>query len=318
MSKYEEIKSIYENNNMDGLYPSPYDKRDYRFNNAIVLGSVSIPKEYESENLYVFDQGNTNMCGACAFSVLRYIQEKPQSNISEPFSPAFTYANRLPGEEFEGMYLRSICKKGLEGTVPYHEFPGLYSFAQCKKEFTARKMELLEKASNFKISKYYKCTSREQIQTAIITTGGVLVGVYVYDSLMKPNDKGIVEYDPHRDIKSYGGHCVFLVGWKIIDNKFYWILHNSWGKDYGINGRVYLPEEYPWTEEPFAIVDDTIEITIDEYNTKYKTRSILSTLKKSPKLESNIVKNRFCLCNLLFPILKIKNFFKKFLKKGNE
>ena len=266
----EDMKNRYINGEVVGIFPSPYDKRDYKFKDLIPLGAVSIPKEYESPNLYVFDQGRTNMCGACSFSVLRYMQEKDQSNPKEPFSPAFTYANRLPGEEFEGMYLRSICKKGLEGVVPYHEFPGFYSYAQCKKEFLPRKNELLEKASNFKISKYYKCSSREQIQSAIITTKGVLVGVYVYDSLMNPNKKGIVEYNPSKDIKNYGGHCVILVGWKEIDGKFYWVLHNSWGKNYGINGRVYLPEEYPWTEDPYAVVDNNIEISCEEYDKRYK------------------------------------------------
>ena len=309
MSVYEDIKKRYETGEIVGIYPSPYDKRDYKFKELIPLGAIKIPEEYESPNLYVFDQGDTNMCGACSFSILRYMQEKDQSNIKEPFSPAFTYANRLPGEEFEGMYLRSICKKGLEGVVPYHEFPGFYSFAKCKKEFTPRKDELLEKASNFKITKYYKCNSREQIQTAIITTKAVMVGVYVYDSLMKPNSRHIIEYDPKKDIKSYGGHCVLLVGWRIINGNFYWILHNSWGSDYGKDGRVYLPENYPWTEEPFAVVDDDIEVTYEEYNAKYNTKKIIETIKDEPKLHNGLGKYSFCFCN-------IKGFFKNLFKKG--
>ena len=292
-NKSDEIRNRYSDGNIVGILPSPYDERDYKFKELVPLGAITIPREYESPNLHVFDQGKTNMCGPCSFSVLRYMQEEEQSHPTEPFSPAFTYANRPVGEDFEGMYLRSICKKGLEGTVPYHEFPGFYTYAKCKYEFQPRKEELLKKAAYFKISKYYKCTNREQTQSAIIATKGVMVGVPTYDSLIEPDSNGIVNYDPAKDTKDYGGHCVLLVGWKKINSKFYWILHNSWGKDYGINGRVYIPENYPWIDSPYAVVDNEIEITYTDYMRKFKN--------KEKKKET---------------VLGISNFFSNIFKKG--
>ena len=40
--------------------------------------------------------------------MIRYLQESDTDNggsgITEKFSPSFTYGNRIPGEDFEGMY----------------------------------------------------------------------------------------------------------------------------------------------------------------------------------------------------------------------
>lgn len=252
-----------------GYYISPYDSRDFKYQDLVPLGAIKIPEEYESENLVVLNQGMSNMCAACSFAVLRYMQEAEQSKINTVFSPAFTYANRKPGEDFEGMYLRSLCDKAREGALPYDEFPGFYTYGESKRKFNEKKKVYCEHASNFKISSYYRCTNREQVQTAIIQNKGVMVGVPTYNSLLHPNNKGIVEYSTKMDINDFGGHCVLLVGWKVINNKFYWILHNSWGEDYGIKGRVYIPENYPWFDAPFAVVDNEFEMTWKEYTEKY-------------------------------------------------
>lgn len=271
------LNRLFKRRAKEGLYASPYDERDYKFKDLVPLGAVEIPDQYETPRTdFVYDQGETQMCASCAYNYIRYLQEQDkeeQSGLDSPFSPVFNYGNRIKGEEFEGMYLRSVCKKGVEdGSIPEDvaEFPFSYAtFVRCRNQVLKRKEKLLEMAKPFRISSYYQCTSREQVQSAIITTKAVITGVYIYDSLLKPV-KGYIKYNKNKDIKNYGGHAVVLVGWKEENGKFYWRLQNSWGLLYGEKGRVWIPAEYPWIENPYALVDYVTEVEWKQYKEKYK------------------------------------------------
>lgn len=251
-----------------GLLKSPYDSRDYRFKD-LRLGGVFIPDEYESEEFpFVYDQGRTMMCCACAYSALRYLQESDNitgTGLTEPFSPTFTYGNREPDEDFEGMYLRSCCKRGRYGSLLLRELNEWCSTQKAMLLVNQKKEEYFKKAEPYKISSFYVCRSREEIQTAIYTTKGVIIGIPTYKSLNRPDANGIVRYNPRTDVNDNGGHAVLLTGWKIINGKFHWRMLNSWGRKWGQNGYCWLPEEYPWMEDAYAIVDDLTNKRFEEY-----------------------------------------------------
>ena len=256
----------------NGVFQSPYDSRDYKFKDLVPMGAIKIPDNYETplpDNFEPFDQGSSSMCAAASMCMLRYLQEIDQSEIDQKFSPAFTYANRIAGEDFEGMYIRSVFKKAREGVVPYSELPGFYSYPVCKAKLSSRKDELLEKASNFKIDSFYTCNSRAEIQTAIMETKAVITGIPIFKSFYKPVN-GYVKYNRLTDRKSSGGHAVTLIGWKTVDGKLYWKLLNSWGNYPGsLNGIVWLPEAYPFLDKCYAAVDNSIETKWEEYKSKY-------------------------------------------------
>ena len=126
----------------------------------------------------------------------------------------------------------------------------------------------MPKAEPFKVTSYYTCRSREEVQTAIMECGAVQIGIPVFRNFYYPNDKGIVQYQKGQ--RSLGGHSVTLIGWAEIDDHFYWILQNSWGKDWGVDGCCYLPEEYPWQDEAYAYVDNYDEMKFEEYRKKFK------------------------------------------------
>lgn len=155
----------------NNLYKSPYDSRDYKFKDLVPLGAFEIPKKYETKRTpFIFDQGQSSMCCAASFTTIRYMQESDitigGSGIDEPFSPAFTYANRIPSENFEGMYVRSCCSKGREGVLPYSVLPGFYSLSEAMNKLNANKDKFMEMAKPFAISSFYQCSSREQTQMA--------------------------------------------------------------------------------------------------------------------------------------------------------
>lgn len=253
---------------------SPYDKRNYKFKDLVPVGALRIPDNYESPKTpFIFDQGDSCMCAACSVSTIRYLQESDRksggSGIDEAFSPAYIYANRNADEEFEGMYLRTAASKAREGQIPYSIFPGFYTYAQCKKLYMTNKDKWSVMAKPFAVNSYYQCTSREQVQTAIMTTKAVLVGVMVYRCFYFPDENNQIEYDLSMSTKNYGGHAITIVGWKTIGDKLYWIIQNSWGDQWGDNGRALLSEEYPWLESPYALVDNNIETDWKQYKATY-------------------------------------------------
>lgn len=264
---------------INGIMQSPYDSRDYKYSDLVPCKSArlknKLPVAYESPMTpFVYDQGESNECAACSYNLVRYIQEsniiKGGSGIEEPFSPSFNYGNRLPGEDFEGMYLRSVCKKGKDGSIPYRIFPGFYSYDYCKDQVTKNLDNWIEMAKPFAISSYYQCTDRTSVKSAIVESGAVIGGVWVYDSFYNPDENGFIHYNPKTDVENYGGHAIVICGYKEFDGKLYWRIQNSWGIEWGQYGRAWLPEDYPWLESPWAVVDTNFETKWKEYKEKYK------------------------------------------------
>lgn len=255
----------------NNLFQSPYDSRDYKFKDLVPVGAFKIPANYETKvTPFIYDQGESSMCCAASFATIRYMQESDVENggsgINEPFSPAFTYANRLDGEDFEGMYVRSCCKKGKEGTIPYKVLPGFYSLPRAKKLFNENKEKYLEMAKPFAINSYYQCSSREQVQMAIMQTKGVIGALNVYQCFYNPDSDGFVRYSRFIHRKSDGGHAVVLCGWMTDrSGKLWWRVQNSWGVKYGDHGRCWIPEDMPWLDNPYAVVDTDFTTKWEKY-----------------------------------------------------
>ena len=258
-----------------GLLPSPYDPRDYKFAD-LVCGAMleDIPETYITQEApFTYNQGNSSMCCASAYSYIRYLQESDirQSELSEPFSPTFIYGNRDYEHDYcgEGMYLRDCCKKGKDGMVLYKELPYPMTYKQSVQVFQERKDELLEKAKPFGDVSFYVCSKRKEIQRAIMDCKAVLIGIPVFDCFYRPDDLGFVHYDPKKDVESDGGHAIVVIGWLTTDDGFYWVIKNSWGEDWGINGCCFLPESYPWMDQAYAIVDEKTEMKFNEYKARF-------------------------------------------------
>ena len=68
-----------------------------------------------------------------------------------------------------------------------------------------------------------------------------IVGIAVYSSFESQQvaNTGIVPMPTSNDL-FLGGHCVVVCGY----NQLYWIVRNSWGTNWGVNGYFYLPIAY--------------------------------------------------------------------------
>jgi hypothetical protein len=97
-----------------------------------------------------------------------------------------------------------------------------------------------------RISSYYRCWNAEQIKTALINHGPVLISMNTYDDACIKNDTYTCDTS-----KDYGKHCVLLYGW----DERGWLIQNSWGKYYAGDGRFVLPFDFK-INEAWGITDD--------------------------------------------------------------
>ena len=72
------------------------------------------------------------------------------------------------------------------------------------------------------------------IRDNIYKWGPIATGIKVYPDFYSFDPKNIYEWDGKGP--QVGGHAVVIVGWGIEKGKKFWIIRNSWGKDWGDKG----------------------------------------------------------------------------------
>jgi hypothetical protein len=251
-----QFKDNFIKNGMGVVKSSPRDDRDYKIKDLIKT-APNLPKEYHNPvKTPILNQGETSECAAASMSIYRYIQEYNQNGNIKKFSPSFIYANRENGQDYEGMILRDVLKKlKSDGVCYWDEFPNFYTYPQAKEIFNRNKNDLMPKAYPNRISSYYRLDTIEDIKMAIITTGAAYGALNCYSSIFNPKN-GYVIYN-NKEKKNYGGHAILISGW--IDG--WWIVQNSWGEDYGLNGYMYIPMDNKiiGITEAWAVVDNITE-----------------------------------------------------------
>lgn len=75
----------------------------------------------------------------------------------------------------------------------------------------------------------------------LMRKGPVILGINWYESMYHTSDKGLVTVSG----RLVGGHCIMANGYMPKHSEFGEVViwTNSWGSDYGINGRGYIPVE---------------------------------------------------------------------------
>ena len=85
----------------------------------------------------------------------------------------------------------------------------------------------------YKSKNYYRLSTVEDIQKAIMTNGPVEAGFEVYKSFMAYKS-GVYsrEWWQFWD-ELMGGHAIKIIGWGVQDDVEYWLIANSWGTTWG-------------------------------------------------------------------------------------
>ena len=223
----------------NGVIPSDEDKRDYT-PDMVAAAAVPIPEEYEAPSIAILNQGNVGSCVAHSCAEAMMLQEETTLLSHRNYSRGYIYANRRPTDyQGSGMQMRQALKQLNKcGDVLYEDFPFNMEYPAIKTLMTNPE-GLAAKALEYAIYDYYRCYEVDDIKRAIMSRGGVLVCVPVYDSFARDLHK------PYPEDKLEGYHAMVIVGWTA-DGR--WIVQNSWGKTWGYKGKLLMDPDYPVRE----------------------------------------------------------------------
>jgi len=224
-SPQEELDSLYETDR--GYAPRTYF--------AVNDGLVTIAK----------NQGN---CGSCAAFAASGLHETCMAKAGAPtakldLSEQYLVDCGYDGNSMNGCkgawlhaYTDWFAKNGgispHEGSYPYlDKYPNL----NCRKARYAKKWN--SGAKVLRSIQDWRC-NEDKLKKMVYENGAVLVGLYA-------SDDGFVDYDGRGIFKqcSQGekpNHAVLVVGYGEERGQKYWLIKNSWGKNWGLNGHIKL------------------------------------------------------------------------------
>lgn len=107
-----------------------------------------------------------------------------------------------------------------EGAEPRYEGTSVLAGAQ------------VVKARGF-IGEYRWCTSGDDLRLAVGYKGPCVIGVDWYEGMLTSTPSGYI----HPTGAVLGGHCLIVDAVKVTGGSGYFSLLNSWGADWGVNGR---------------------------------------------------------------------------------
>lgn len=242
--------------------PSGRSIKDYKLN-RLVPTLESFPTEFRiSYDGVVKNQGNIGSCAAHSLSEQREVMEAKQSNSFKVFSTDYVYGNRRSTDYAgEGMMIREGAQILLDFGDVYKELLSTNStFPVAKQLVNANRAELDKNAYEHRITAFATAENADEIKSALMQLGPVVFGITVYDNFYDVKSDGIVSL-PTNISKVEGGHCMLIVGWKVINNKEYWVVLNSWSEYWGDKGYCYLPFDYD-ISEAYAITDDVLPMPV--------------------------------------------------------
>lgn len=233
--------------NIFGCIFSQYDSRDY----TLKSNKDELPNEYACKLIIpVKHQGNVSSCVAHACSSILEYHTNPHKQLSTNF--IYGIQKELFNREGKGMILRDACKIIADyGSPEVHLCSGNTEVPKCH-EIASKALNdeaTVANARQYRVLKYFKCSSVDDIKYAIYNYGPVLIAYKWYKEYKVKDGKLIGEP------KNYsGGHALMAYGW----NDEGLLIQNSWGRTWGTLGKCIIPYSIAF-REAYGIIDATNE-----------------------------------------------------------
>lgn len=120
-------------------------------------------------------------------------------------------------------------------------------------------------------SEYRWAMNVEELARAVAYQGPAVLGVNWYQGFFDPGADGFIRIGT---LGVAGGHCICCIGVRVVKNKdgapdydkSYFILQNSWGKDWGQNGRCKIS----WTDTA-RLISEEGEVLLPTIRNQVKT-----------------------------------------------
>lgn len=205
----------------------------------------------------IYDQGQRNMCVGFAGAGNRESQQWKETGIHKRMSPGYIYGNREPGTDYcgEGMDVRqAVARMCKEGTCLWEDFPILGDYPTCHTALKLGENRLRPLAAINKAMSYVRGYTEDDVYTMLKNgMGPVMITVAIYDNFYRTPMDGVVPDRLSTD-QFRGHHEMLLVGRKKMDRRR-WVINNSWGKQWGDQGRCYMPVDSVDIVEYWGITD---------------------------------------------------------------
>lgn len=222
-----------------GAIPSPIDVRNYVATCAV--SAEEFPETFELELTAIKDQGHVGSCVAHSLATIVEYFDKAQGDNVGQMSTGYLYGLRSNGYTSRGMIMSWACKDLLKyGLCSYKKFPENVEVPHAIELSKSRLFELYPEAYLNRVSSYFALDGMNSIKATLMSGSPVLFSIEWYDDIIVDSD-GVL----HSNYVSSGSyHAMVIYGW---DNRG-WKIQNSWGTDWGIDGRGILPYSFPRRE----------------------------------------------------------------------
>lgn len=201
-----------------GFVQSPPDNRDILL--AHHMAEFAFPysfhlyKTRRRKDLPVLDQGKEPACVGYSGAALKISHERKDHRHTINFDGLELYEPiALPGG---GAYVRDLMK--------------------YLKETGARNPH---NNNRYCIDAYTRIETWDlyALKRAIYAVGPVVAGIKIYENFLTSGE----EYTETKG-RLIGGHAILVIGWRKKDGTTQYLLHNSWGNQWGENGQVWVEE----------------------------------------------------------------------------
>ena len=225
---------------------SSYDVRDYK-----ICAEKHFPDSYELPlRVNIKNQGSKPTCVAHALASLVEYHNLVETKEYRKFSTEFIYGTRDIGYYMgDGMCIRNALNTILKyGDCYYTDCPGNSNVETAMTKINENVDEYRTKAYPYRIGSYYRVKTPEEIKTALLNHGPVVISMTTRKDAKIVNDC----YTFPKNAKNNGLHCVLIVGW----NNKGWIIQNSWGSGYAGDGYFTLTYDTK-INEAWGTIDQT-------------------------------------------------------------
>jgi len=225
-----------------GALLSPKDVRDYK---ATCVAGATFPDRYEVYTPPIKDQGSVGSCVAHSLAEVIEMFNHHQETDNTLMSTGTIYGNREGSDhKGEGMIIRDAIKAVFNyGTAKHESFPYNIEVPQAITQFEEVKAELSSEAYQNKISSYYDISSDDAIKAALTKGDAVIFSIKWYRDAVLMADTNVLYTSKNKKYFS-GYHCMVIYGW----NEHGWLVQNSWGEEWGNQGKCVLPYDYERAE----------------------------------------------------------------------
>jgi C1A family cysteine protease len=192
----------------------------------------------------VYDQGDLGSCTANAIGAAIEFDQIKQSVKQFTPSRLFIYYNERVIEssvlEDAGAMIRDGVKSvNSDGVPPETLWPYDITAFTNRPPTGVYEAALLSQTIDYgRVGQ-----AKKSLQQVLAAGFPIIFGFSVYESFQDISSNGLMKMPQPTEMLE-GGHAVLMVGYITINKKFYWIIRNSWGVDWGVDGYFYMPEKY--------------------------------------------------------------------------